>query len=60
MLSIKGDHVILMNAKGDYRVTAARRPDIVYVVQTPTEQLTLKPAEFVAKFGWKNKPESAR
>ncbi len=53
----QGNCIILLNAKGHYRVTPSRTPDIVYVVQTPGELLTLKPAEFAERFGWKNDPE---
>ena len=56
----QGRHVLLLSGTGHYRIDLWCQPDIVYVVQTATEQLTLKPAEFADRFGWKNEPEKVR
>ncbi|HEY5313208.1 MAG TPA: WD40 repeat domain-containing protein [Pirellulales bacterium] len=52
----QGDHVLLISPEGFYRAGAAVEPDIVFVVQTPGEQLTLTRAEFMSAFGWRNNP----
>jgi WD40 repeat protein len=49
-----GGQVLLLTADGHYRVDTSHDPEFVYVVQTPKEQLTLKPADFTSKFRWKN------
>lgn len=50
------DHVALISVDGHYRVDAGVETDLVYVVQTSSEQLTLKPADFATKYKWRNVP----
>ncbi|HEY5312496.1 MAG TPA: WD40 repeat domain-containing protein, partial [Pirellulales bacterium] len=49
-----GSQVLLVTADGHYRVDTSHDPEFVYVVQTPKEQLMLKPADFTSKYRWKN------
>jgi len=49
---------VFVNPEGHYVATREIEKDLVYVVQTDSgEQLTLAPAEFAEKYGWKNDPE---
>ena len=53
---------IAFSADGHYRATPVNwERDLRYVVQTDAgEQLTLTPAEFSEKYGWKNDRERVR
>ncbi|HEY5315058.1 MAG TPA: hypothetical protein VIK18_21180 [Pirellulales bacterium] len=53
----QGDHVLLLDSRGNYQLDASARPDIFFVAQTSAGQLLLTPAEFAARFGWANHPE---
>ena len=52
----QGDQLLMINANGFYRFDPKVEPDIVFAVQTPTEQRMLTPAEFAAKYRWRNNP----
>ena len=54
------DHVLLLDAKGHYRIDPAYQPDIVFVAQTSEAQLTLSPADFAAQYHWTNRPEAVK
>jgi hypothetical protein len=55
-----GKHLFL-SPEGHVRVSPAMREDVVYVALTDDgRQVTLRPAEFVAAYGWKNDPEKIR
>lgn len=56
----QGNHVLLLNADGNYRQDPSARPDIVFVAQTRTGQLTLSPAEFSSRYGWTNHPDAVK
>jgi len=52
---------LLVSPDGHYRTTLDTEKDLVHIVQTDSgEQLTLTPAEFAEKYGWKNDPEKVR
>ena len=54
------DHLAVTPA-AHYRVSPMEfERDLVYIVQTPTGQLTLTADEFEHRFGWKNDPETVR
>ncbi|HWC89724.1 MAG TPA: WD40 repeat domain-containing protein, partial [Pirellulales bacterium] len=54
----QGDGVVLLDAHGNFRCDSGVEPDIFYVAQTAEAQLTLKPAEFTARYSWTNRPET--
>ena len=51
---------LAINAEGHYRSDEDVTDAIVYVVQTADGQQTLTPAEFSAKYGWKNDPAKVK
>lgn len=52
---------VCVNPEGHYVATPEIEEDLVYVVQTDSgEQLTLAPADFAKKYGWKNDPQKVR
>lgn len=56
----QNDHVLLVDAHGNYRLDASAKPDMFFVAQTAEGQLMLTPAEFTARFGWTNHPEAVK
>jgi WD40 repeat protein/tRNA A-37 threonylcarbamoyl transferase component Bud32 len=54
------DDWLLVSPEGHYRGGPGIEKHIVYVAQTATGQETFTPAEFAARFGWKNDPERVR
>jgi len=48
---------LVVSLSGHYRCPPWLERELVYVVQTDTEQLTLTPAEFSQRYGWNNDPE---
>ena len=55
-----GKHLFL-SPEGHVRCSPAMSEDVVYVALTDEgRQVTLRPAEFAAKYGWKNDPEKIR
>jgi hypothetical protein len=55
-----GKHLFL-SPEGHVRCSPAMSEDVVYVALTDDgRQVTLRPAEFAAKYGWKNDPEKIR
>ena len=55
-----GKHLFL-SPEGHVRCSPKMQEDVVYVVLTDDgRQITLRPAEFAAKYGWKNNPEKIR
>jgi len=51
------DQWLVLGPTGHYRGSAGVEEHIVYVAQTDAgEYLTLSPAEFQKRFGWKNDP----
>jgi WD40 repeat protein len=52
---------LFFSPDGHYR-SSGRDPanDLVYVVQTEEGQLNLTPAEFAARYGWRNDPEQIK
>ena len=55
-----GKHLFL-SPEGHMRCSPAMSEDVVYVALTDDgRQVTLRPAEFAAKYGWKNDPEKIR
>jgi WD40 repeat protein len=49
-----GSQVLLVTADGHYRYDTSHDAEFVYIVQTPSEQAMLKPADFTSKYRWKN------
>ncbi len=61
LLLLNSDKGLAISPTGHYQGTpsvSAINRDIVSVVQTPEGSLTLTPAEFQARFPWKNQPEA--
>ena len=57
---LTGDHWLCVGPTGHYRGSDGVEEHIVYVAQLDDgSHLTLSPADFVQKFGWKNDPEKA-
>ena len=55
-----GKHLFL-SPEGHMRCSRKMSEDVVYVALTDDgRQVTLRPAEFAAKYGWKNDPEKIR
>ena len=55
-----GKHLFL-SPEGHMRCSPTMSEDVVYVALTDDgRQITLRPAEFAAKYGWKNDPEKIR
>jgi len=55
-----GKHLFL-SPEGHVRVSPGMSEDVVYVALTDDgRQITLRPTEFAAKYGWKNDPERIR
>jgi WD40 repeat protein len=50
------DHLLLIAPNGYYRTDPGVQPDIVFAVQTASEQLMLSPAEFASRYHWQNNP----
>ena len=48
--------VTLISSDGHWRCDPDKSPNLVYIAQTLDRQVTLAPAEFAAKFGWRNNP----
>lgn len=48
--------VTLISSDGHWRSDPDKSPNLVYIAQTLDRQITLAPAEFAAKFGWRNNP----
>ena len=57
---LTGDQWLCLGPTGHYRGSPGVEDQFVYVALLPDgSQRTYTPAEFVAKFGWKNDPEKA-
>jgi WD40 repeat protein len=54
------EQIVALSMDGHYRADGAALDGLVYVVQTPRGQDTLTPAEFTARYKWKNDPAQAR
>lgn len=50
------DYLAIITADGNWRVDAGKKPDLIFVAQTPAGQLTMTPEQFTSRFGWKNNP----
>jgi len=61
MAVVSSEDLLYISPDGHYRTTLDAEKELVYVVQTDSgEHLTLTPAEFADKFGWKNDPDKVR
>ncbi|MBI3463688.1 MAG: PD40 domain-containing protein, partial [Planctomycetes bacterium] len=60
LLPLRNSQALAISPEGHYRGTSGIENEIVYVVQTDGGQETLAPAEFAARYGWKNDPERVR
>jgi WD40 repeat protein len=59
-LAFSPDRHLTISPEGHYRGSPDIEKEIVYVALTEDgRQETLTPAEFAAKFGWKNDPDKA-
>jgi WD40 repeat protein len=57
LMLLPEDRAVLFTPQGHYHGPEGVEEDLVYVALTDAgEQLTLTPAEFAAKYGWKNDP----
>ncbi len=56
IVSLEPPNWFVVSADGHYRGSRGVESDIVYVVQTDNGQEMLTPAEFSARYGWKNDP----
>jgi hypothetical protein len=56
LLIAEDRQVTAVSADGHYRAAPGVEPDLVCVVQLERGQATLEPAEFAAKYRWKNAP----
>lgn len=56
IVSLEPPNWLVVSADGHYRGSRGVESDIVYVVQTDRGQEMLTPAEFSARYGWKNDP----
>lgn len=56
VLLAENDYLAIITADGNWRVDADKKPDLIFVVQTPAGQLTMTPEQFASRFGWKNNP----
>jgi WD40 repeat protein/formylglycine-generating enzyme required for sulfatase activity/serine/threonine protein kinase len=52
----EGDPSLAFSGDGHYRVLGDLGESLLYVVESQSGQETLTPAEFTAKYGWKNDP----
>ncbi len=61
MMYLPDDRYVSFSPDGHYTGSRNVERDLVYVVQTDDGvQHTLTPADFAAKYGWKNDPERVR
>jgi WD40 repeat protein len=51
---------VALSAQGDFHGSTSLEGQLVIVAQTEAGQETLTPAEFAAKYGWKNDPSRVR
>jgi WD40 repeat protein len=51
---------VAVSASGHFKADGPLEDELVVVAQTAEGQLTLTPAEFEQKFGWKNDPQQVR
>ena len=57
---LTGNHWLCVAPTGHYRGSPGVEEQFVYVAQLDDgSHVTLTPAEFAARFGWKNEPEKA-
>jgi WD40 repeat protein len=54
------DYVVYLTTDGQWKVDPQKEVDLVYVVQTDREQVTLTPDEFATRFRWKNNPAKVK
>ena len=54
---LRDEKWLIVSPEGHYRGSPRIERDLVYVVQTDEGQEALSPAEFSARFGWKNDPD---
>jgi WD40 repeat protein len=57
MLFGEGNPSLAFSGDGHYRVLGELGDKLLYVVESGAGQETLTPAEFAAKYGWKNDPD---
>jgi WD40 repeat protein len=60
LLLAEPEQVVAISMDGHYRADGPTVDGLVYVVQTPQGQDTLSPAEFAARYKWKNDPAQTR
>lgn len=61
ILNLRDDRWLSLTPDGHYRGSPGIEKDLVYVATTDSgEQITLTPAEFAKRFGWKNDPSQVR
>jgi WD40 repeat protein len=58
LVALQNPHWLVVSPEGHFRASPRAERELVYVVQTDTGQETLTPAEFAAKYVWKNDPGS--
>jgi WD40 repeat protein len=61
LMLLPGRRLMCIHPEGHYRGSPGVERDLRYVAQLPDgSQVTLTPAEFEKRFGWKNDPEKVR
>ena len=60
MILLPEEQHLVISPQGHYQATGEIEKEFLYVVRTDKGQETLTPAEFAAKYGWKNDPTKVR
>jgi WD40 repeat protein len=61
LVALSRKRTLALSPDGHFRGSpGAEKEEVVYVVETDSGQETLSPAEFAARYGWKNDPERVR